>query len=78
MTGEDQLAVERASEGMDHIHSALAYLQFSWGIDTPREDMVVNLQARVILLRAQQACYNECANILGMEPFTDEDFRRKR
>lgn len=41
-------------EGVDKLQSAIQYLHWGWGVDTPREAMQANLDARAIMLKLQE------------------------
>jgi hypothetical protein len=46
-------------QACDVLSRALDYLAHSWGIDTPRDQMVANLDARVILIHCKTQIIDE-------------------
>jgi hypothetical protein len=43
----------------DKLSRALDYLAYSWGVDTPRDQMVANLDARAIFIRLKKNIIDE-------------------
>jgi hypothetical protein len=43
----------------DKLSAALDYLHYSWGVDTPRDHMVANLDARAIFIRLKKKIIDE-------------------
>lgn len=48
----------------DILRGALRYLSFSWGVDTPRDYMQANLDARALLIHRQNAILNEAEALI--------------
>lgn len=62
----DQEIFAEATYALDKLVSALHYLRYNWGVDTPRDRMQANLDARIVLLRLETEIINETENLIGL------------
>lgn len=62
----DQEICAEATLALDKIVSALVYLRYNWGADTPRDRMQANLDARALLINLENQIINETEERLGL------------
>ena len=55
-------------EAFDRLHHATTYLSMAWGIDTPREYMQANVDARLILTRLEHQVLDEAETFMNEVP----------